>query len=346
MNYQNYLLTYLVFILFCGCNSNSSQNRINNKTKEIELIKSVKKDTISSAILDKEKISSTKNTKIQDLLDKVELLQVPLTYSFEDTFNINAIKETKPLSDEVLDLLSVEKIHNGEYDFRGRLWLSFQLNLSKNFKTLVFSIEDGGSGESVLVNYSNDFKFIDYRSIAYEDYAEGWFSSNSLIEKNRMFLYKDSYTDYPAEYDTICLVIDEYGGIDTLPVEKTTKIDNATVDDTYNNVHESIRAYKKLENILVTEKFLIRIDRLNDKSYRYASWSKNQKVSEKPDLVLLKGEYLREGTGGNYSYEFSNGNYLYRCSFQPLRESQAPPAVLRVYKDDEEILYQPAEIIK
>ncbi|MBU2996652.1 hypothetical protein KO500_09405 [Cellulophaga baltica] len=113
-----------------------------------------------------------------------------------------------------------------------------------------------------------------------------------------------------------------------------------------NAIHYSLTTFKNPELILETKKFRIRIDELEDQTYRYASWSINSGMDLKPDLVLKNGQWIREGTGGNHSYEFTNGNYKYICSINVIGTSESAPANLIVYKNDERILIQNAQIVK
>ncbi len=104
--------------------------------------------------------------------------------------------------------------------------------------------------------------------------------------------------------------------------------------------------FKEPVLIMETNKFRVRIDELDNGNYRYASWSINSSMSEKPDLILKNGEYIREGTGGNNSYKFKNGIYTYQCSIIVLGSRDSPPARLIVYKNEQTIINQSAQIIK
>lgn len=103
------------------------------------------------------------------------------------------------------------------------------------------------------------------------------------------------------------------------------------------------RLYKSLQNfkspvcVLQTDKHTIRIDQMADGTYRYASWKKGHNMNEKPDIVVLNGEFLPDGSGGNHSYVFKNGVYKYECEIIVLGEDDAPPAYLHIYKGDKEI---------
>jgi hypothetical protein len=111
------------------------------------------------------------------------------------------------------------------------------------------------------------------------------------------------------------------------------------------NLYESLRAYKRPATLIRTSKFRVRIDEMNDQTYRYAAWSGTTPMSEKPDLVLENGRWIPDGSGGNHHYEFVRGVYKYVCSIVPLSENDIP-AYLTVYKNGEVILNQPAEILE
>ncbi|WP_374956629.1 hypothetical protein [Aeromonas sp. HMWF015] len=106
-------------------------------------------------------------------------------------------------------------------------------------------------------------------------------------------------------------------------------------------LHPSVQEYKSPELMWQTEKFIIRIDELDDGHYRYASWAKGKTLTDKPDLVLKNGTVRVEGTGGNHTYLFTSGPYRYECVVTVLGERGVPPGELVVYKNDVEIVHQP-----
>ena len=110
-------------------------------------------------------------------------------------------------------------------------------------------------------------------------------------------------------------------------------------------LHASIAKFKEPEYVLETSKFKIRIDDLGNDNYRYASWSAKQSMSEKPDLVITKGKWFQDGTGGNHHFEFKKGNYIYECHIIVLGEKDAPPAMLIITQNGKEILSQNAKIV-
>lgn len=107
----------------------------------------------------------------------------------------------------------------------------------------------------------------------------------------------------------------------------------------------SIAFFWKPICILETAKFKIRIDNLGNNNYRYVSWSIDKKMTEKPDLIIYRGELVVEGIGGNHQYEFIKDNYKYECAFIVLGEKNSPPAKLTIYQGKKVILSQNAKII-
>ena len=112
------------------------------------------------------------------------------------------------------------------------------------------------------------------------------------------------------------------------------------------NLHKSLVKFKNPVHILETSKYRIRIDDLGKGNYRYASWPLKSKMTDKPDVVIEKGEYKPDGSGGNHSFIFKNKEYTYECAIIVMGEENAPPASLTIYKGDKEILSQKADIIR
>ncbi|NMM42710.1 hypothetical protein [Pseudoalteromonas arctica] len=104
------------------------------------------------------------------------------------------------------------------------------------------------------------------------------------------------------------------------------------------SLHSSINSFGELILDWQTSKYRIRIDDLGDSNYRYTSWSIDKKPSDKPDIILLKGEIEFEGSGGNHSYTFKNGRYRYVLRVTVIGCDTSPPGWLEVYKDDKLLL--------
>jgi hypothetical protein len=111
-------------------------------------------------------------------------------------------------------------------------------------------------------------------------------------------------------------------------------------------LHASLRQYKEPVHILETKKYRIRIDKLSNGKYRYASWKLDTKMSEQPDLVINNGVVEFDGSGGNHHYTFTNNGYTYICEIVILGGNNDAPAVLHLLKAEKEILTQKAKIVK
>ncbi len=83
---------------------------------------------------------------------------------------------------------------------------------------------------------------------------------------------------------------------------------------------------------------MIRIDKLSDYKYRYASWKTIKIESSKPDIILNNGELEFEGSGGNHVITFSNGKYTYKIYRNIIGEDNSPDITFEVEKDGKIIL--------
>jgi hypothetical protein len=164
--------------------------------------------------------------------------------------------------------------------------------------------------------------------------------TNSDLEKDwstvgwRGILGPDVYMDYS-------------GTILRLPESKREKqfqVDQKIAEK--NTLHSSINEFNNNVFSIKTRKFIVRIDELNDGSLRYASWSINQILAEKPSLVLFNGKRIFEGSGGNNYIQFTNKNIVYIVRENRLTDDETPPFVLEVYQNDKLIVDQPAAALK
>ncbi|KAF2080607.1 hypothetical protein [Flavobacterium sharifuzzamanii] len=127
--------------------------------------------------------------------------------------------------------------------------------------------------------------------------------------------------------------------------DEEVKIKNSLIAAQKKNVNASISNFKEPVAILETSKFRIRIDDLGNNNFRYVSWGIKNKMTDTPDLVIEKGVFVADGTGGNHHYEFKKGNFKYECHFTVLSEKNSAPAALMVYQSGKEILSQDAKIV-
>lgn len=95
-------------------------------------------------------------------------------------------------------------------------------------------------------------------------------------------------------------------GIDEV---QESNIQSTALHDKSQSIHSSIQDY--LENVLIGEsnKFKIRIDQLEDYSYRFSKWSGNKQYKDKPDLIILNGIY--DGGSEAVTYIFKDGHWKY-----------------------------------
>ena len=144
--------------------------------------------------------------------------------------------------------------------------------------------------------------------------------------------------DVWLDYDGRLIAVNYQSQIEAKKKEELINIEKS-------QLHESIKYFKKPVLILETAKYRIRIDDMGEGSYRYASWKLENKMNDKPDLIIQKGEYRPDGSGGNHSFEFTNGEYKYECAIIVMGEKDSPPAYLTIYQGDKEILSQKANIV-
>lgn len=104
------------------------------------------------------------------------------------------------------------------------------------------------------------------------------------------------------------------------------------------NLHISLKTFKSPTYKIKTKNYLIRIDKLSDYKYRYASWKTNKIESSKPDIILNNGELEFDGSGGNHVITFSNGNYTYKVYRNIMGEDNSPDITFEVEKDGKIIL--------
>ena len=131
--------------------------------------------------------------------------------------------------------------------------------------------------------------------------------------------------------------------IDLLTTESVN--DSIITNNVRKHLYFELRNFDNEIVFMQTNKFKILLDYLSDGSIRYASWSKDKNISEKPDLILKNGILKYDGTGGNHSYIFKNYNYTYECVINVIVPDSYPDAFLDIYKGNENISRQRAEFI-
>ena len=114
---------------------------------------------------------------------------------------------------------------------------------------------------------------------------------------------------------------------------------NNLINEDKNSLHKSLKKYENPVFTWETTKFKIRLDNIANYKYRYASWSKEKKYRDKPDIVLSNGVIEFEGSGGNHTYSFKHGKYTYKLYINRMRNNETPEGELRIFENDIEILH-------
>lgn len=77
-------------------------------------------------------------------------------------------------------------------------------------------------------------------------------------------------------------------------------------------LHPSLSKFKRLFCLYNTDDYRIRVDEMDDGTYRYASWKVDQTMSEEPQLVIYNGN-LHEDDGHSCFFENNGYTYLVDC---------------------------------
>lgn len=122
--------------------------------------------------------------------------------------------------------------------------------------------------------------------------------------------------------------------------EAEKKLRKSLINESRHSLHPSISKFKEPILEWDTRQFHIRIDRMNNDTFRYTAWPIGTTTDKLPDLVLQNGKVVFEGSGGNHYYEFTNDGYRYVCNVVVLGNAESPPGLLVVFYGDQEILSQ------
>lgn len=112
------------------------------------------------------------------------------------------------------------------------------------------------------------------------------------------------------------------------------------------NLYLSLKSFYLPIHKIETKNYLLRIDRLHNNTYRYASWKKGKRESEKPDLILYNGEIDIQGSGGNHIFTFIEGKYKYIIYRNLVGTSDTPEINLIVKKNKRIILNENGYLLR
>lgn len=114
------------------------------------------------------------------------------------------------------------------------------------------------------------------------------------------------------------------------------KLQIALHQELENKMHSSVSDWKSNVLVCETDKFLIRIDYIENNELRYISWTKPKKINEKPDLILLDGNQEFHGTAGGITYRFKSGEWVYQVDRVEIAENDDQLGLyLRLFQNQE-----------
>ena len=112
-------------------------------------------------------------------------------------------------------------------------------------------------------------------------------------------------------------------------------------------VHASLQGYKKSILAGKTKNRILRIDELDDGSYRLVLWAPDKTQKDAPSLVLGAGEMNMEGSGGGYSFMFEKGKEQYLCYVFMDHTPDSPSIAFEIHEgNDIKVMEGVKEMIK
>ena len=143
--------------------------------------------------------------------------------------------------------------------------------------------------------------------------------------------------DVWVDYDGSLMAVNYQSAAEKERREKLVSEDRAAL-------HRSLKTYQAPVCVLETAKYRVRVDKLGEGNYRYASWPVKSKMSDAPELVIENGKLDFDGSGGNHTYQFKNAGYTYNCYVIIMGTKDSPPAMLTILKGDKTVLAQKASL--
>ncbi len=132
----------------------------------------------------------------------------------------------------------------------------------------------------------------------------------------------------------------EYGNVFVINYQSETEkvLREELINMERNELYPTLRNYLEPVIHFRTKSYMVRIDKIDDSTFRYAAWPSSKTQLDEPDLILSNGTVTYQGSGGNHYYEFTNDIYTYRFEEELLGSAQSMSDKLIVYMDAEEIL--------
>jgi len=177
MKFKNIILLALIGFSFSCSNTKKEEN----STVDIENVDVYVEKVIKeiNQPIEKEVVVDSNDNLFEKLVNQLPLRQIPCI----DTTNFDNFSQSNKYSPKEIEILSIKTIYPKSYS-EYKIFPSYRLNLSEDFKTIVITTFKGDHEmESTLINYETDGKIIDFKNISYDEIAEGWSRIESEISK-------------------------------------------------------------------------------------------------------------------------------------------------------------------
>jgi hypothetical protein len=157
-----------------------------------------------------------------------------------------------------------------------------------------------------IPDIKNEKEFVAYYPILFDAKFKKLipkFTQKEVLVRNGLFGMVGDVFHGEIWYDESGIVSINYFSDKEMSLEKslTKKIQSV--------IHPSVKQWESNVFVGKSKNLLVRVDRLSNGDLRYVSWSKGKPINQKPDIVILQGEEVHEGTMGSTFWTFSNNNW-------------------------------------
>ena len=161
--------------------------------------------------------------KLSEIWKTLPLKNLPLI----DSTNFESIKDVKEFNNEQIKSLQISVIYPKLYEEGNsyKIKPAYKINLSKEFYTVAAYIFKGEQElETILINYnSSNENLIDFKTITYDEIAEGWSRKYSKINNNVITIIDEFYGDN-KQIDTTKFHINRFGEINQIRTKFSSKL--------------------------------------------------------------------------------------------------------------------------
>ena len=99
------------------------------------------------------------------------------------------------------------------------------------------------------------------------------------------------------------------------------------------SLHPSLQNFTAPISLWTTDQYRVRIDHLNNGTYRYCQWTNGRSRSSAANLTLTAGEVHYEGSEGNHYYSFCAEDLTIICSINVIGKDDTVLAEITFFKD-------------